>query len=352
MEVNSKVLEPRSGNLEVYLKVFRTGNQKDNNHFNYLSKNLSIMLSLDRYFENQFDDKSISRQALRKFTEDHIKRLSAQNAGGQYDALLNAIDSAYQGYFGGITDKAVNLALQESRTRTMQFAMENFRNMASRREGLVRSFYSKESAEYQEFYPLGIREYTFCTLENVETLMIRLGTAFNNHKAELGAQPASEFNDIHTEFVKARGNQLTQKGMVADANKDIVESRTPLEEQLTLNLLGLASKNVGKPEMAAVFFDQRILTLPVNKDNDKLGRIAVKATDKVSKNPLGNVKLHFVDAKIDNAETEEDGTAISNLMDIGPRTVRAEKFGYKPFEVTIDVADKGNTTLALEMEVA
>ena len=140
--------------------------------------------------------------------------------------------------------------------------------------------------------------------------------------------------------------------MVADANKDIVETRTPLEEQLTLNLLGLASKNVGKPEMAAVFFDQRILTLPVNKDNDKLGRIAVKTTDKATKAALSNVKLHFVDANIDNAETQEDGTAISNLMDIGPRTVRAEKFGYKPFEATIDVLDKGNTTLALEMEVA
>jgi hypothetical protein len=217
------------------------------------------MITIDRFFENQFDDKNISRQALRKFAEDHLQRLAVQNTNNLYDDLLNNTETAYESYFGALTDRDTSFALQQSRTKSMNNVVGNFQATLRLREGLVSNYFPKDTPEYQEFFPANLDEYNRATLLNAETLMSRIVTAFTAHTATFGANTVTEFTNFLTQFKAARGTQLLQKGKVSDASENTEATRTILEIQLTTNVLSIALKNIGKPQAAASFFDQSIL---------------------------------------------------------------------------------------------
>ncbi len=219
------------------------------------------MISIERFFENQFDDKSISRQTLRKFTEDHLQRLAVQNTDNVYDAIINSTETAYQQFFGDLKDRDTSFALQQSRTKNMKNVLEAFKAKLQQREGLVKNAFLEDSPEYQEFFPAGLTEYTNATLANAETLMNRVATAFGAHSTALGAATATEFAGFVTQFKTARGTQLQQKGKVSDATEATEASRNVLEIQLTTNLLTIALNNIGNTAAAASFFDQSILYL-------------------------------------------------------------------------------------------
>jgi hypothetical protein len=217
------------------------------------------MMSLERFFENQFDDKNISRQTLRKFTEDHLQRLAVQNTNNVYDALLNSTETAYENYFGALADRDTSFALQQSRTKSMNNVMTNFQKTLRLREGLVGNYFPKDTPEYLEFFPAGLDEYNRATLLNTETLMNRIITAFTAHTATFGNTTVTEFTNFLTQFKAARGTQLQQKGKVSDATETTEATRDILEIQLTTNVLSIALKNIGNPQAATSFFDQSIL---------------------------------------------------------------------------------------------
>ncbi|CAN5419326.1 hypothetical protein BH11BAC5_BH11BAC5_55430 [soil metagenome] len=217
------------------------------------------MVNLERFFEIQFDDKEISRQNLRKFTEDHIQRVAAQNTANQYDQMLNDTETKYNSFFGALNDHDTSFALQQSRTKSMNNVMESFIKKVQQRGGLITNSYDEESPEYQEFYPNGKTEYTNANLQNVETLMTRFIAAATAHVATLGNALAVEFTGLLSSFTTARGSQLSQKGLVSAASDDTDTARHALEIQLTKNLLNLALLNIGNTNAAAIFFDQSII---------------------------------------------------------------------------------------------
>ena len=131
------------------------------------------MIAFQVFFKNHFNTKEISDVKLQSFAEFHIQGLLANNPGGIYDLLISETTLAYTNYFGSITDKATAIAIRKGKTVAMQDAMLIFKTFVSRQEGLVRSKWSVDSAEYQEFYPHGIYEYTKATLATIEIIMVR-----------------------------------------------------------------------------------------------------------------------------------------------------------------------------------
>ena len=217
------------------------------------------MMDLQRYFEIAFEDERISDDDLRKFTEDHLRRLTANDPDHEFGALVTATAAAYSDFFGGISDEDTQAAVRQGLTIAMKDALEGFKAHVRRREGLIRSTWDKDSPEYTEFFPRGLNEYNQVTLGNAETLMTRFVNAATAHQATLGQPVVDEFAQLKEAFVSARTAQLEKKAAVSGSKAEAAAARAALEKQLTVNLLTLALKFVGQPEQGMAFFDQSII---------------------------------------------------------------------------------------------
>ena len=227
------------------------------------------MMNLRNMFKVIFDDERISDEKLAKFTEIHIQKLAANNNNGRYTTLISETNAAYEAYFGAMKDEDTKFAIQQSHTKSMQAVFEEFKKMISQKEGLVRSFWNTDSPTYQEFFPLGVTEYSTSTLANVEVLMNRIVTAARAHEKDLGEAFINLFTDIQTRFISARTAQLQKKGEVSGSKDVAVKKRGSLERQLMKNLLTLAVEYMGDPERGMDFFDQSFIRKIGNYEKDE-----------------------------------------------------------------------------------
>ena len=217
------------------------------------------MMNMETFFKNHFDTKEISDDNIRKFTEIHLQRMAAKNGGGEFTQMITATTTAYTNYFGSMTDEDTKFAVQQGLTIAVNNAVENFKKAVSQKEGLVRGNFGKDSTEYQEFFPLGVTEYSKATLQNVEMLMQRMVTAANAHVAQLGIPFLTEFQGYLSAFQSARGAQLLKIGEVVDSKTDTSFKRDTVEIELMKNVHLIGAMYVGDINTCMDFFDQSFI---------------------------------------------------------------------------------------------
>lgn len=216
-------------------------------------------MDLKSFFKNPFSAMNVGSDKFRKFCEIHIQRIAARNDGGKYDTMLTETTDAYTTLFGAMTDGDTKFAVQQSYTKATNSVVEEFKQKISQKEGTIRGNWNKGTSVYQEFFPLGVTEYSQATLGNVETLMNRIVTAAEAHAAELGQAFVDLFKDIRSRFITARANQLKKIGEVKGSKTAFGNAKGGLEKQLMKNLLTLAMEFMDDPETGAAFFDQSIV---------------------------------------------------------------------------------------------
>ncbi|MBK7499660.1 MAG: hypothetical protein IPI19_11280, partial [Ignavibacteriales bacterium] len=217
------------------------------------------MMDLRRLFKNHFDTKEISDDNMKKFAEVHLERLSANNGTAQFTAMITSTTAAYTAYFGSITNEDTKFAIQQGLTVTMNNIVENFKNFASQKEGIVFGNFSKTSAEYQEFYPNGVSEYRQANLANIETLMTRFFAAAERHNAALGSAMQSDAENFLTDFKAARKAQLEKIGEVSAQKSTTSTNSDGIENELMKNVHLIASMFIGDVERCMDFFDQSFI---------------------------------------------------------------------------------------------
>jgi len=214
------------------------------------------MINMETFFKNHFNTKEISDENLRKFAEIHLQRMAAKNGGGAFTTMITDTTTAYNNYFGSISDEDTKFAVQQGLTIAVNNSVENFKKAASQKEGLVRATFGKDSPQYQEFFPLGVTEYSKATLQNVEMLMNRFVTAAGKYTVELGAALETEFQGYLTAFTTARASQLLKIGEVADSKTDTSFKRDDVENELMKNVHLIGAMYVGDINTCMDFFDQ------------------------------------------------------------------------------------------------
>lgn len=227
------------------------------------------MIRLETFFKNHFDTKEISDDNIRKFTEVHLQRLAAKNGGGDFTQMITDTTDAYNLYFGKIVDEDTKFAVQQGLTIAVNNAVENFKSAVSRRSGLILSVFGKESPAYQEFFPLGLTEYSNAALKNVETLMKRMVTASTKYTVELTASVSTEFQGYLTTYTAARAAQLLKIGEVTDAKSSTSQNRDVVEVQLMKNVLTIASMFVGDVGACNDFFDQSFIRSSASDEEEE-----------------------------------------------------------------------------------
>jgi len=227
------------------------------------------MINMETFFKNHFNTDRISDENLRKFAEIHLQRMSAKNGGGEFTTMITDTTTAYNNYFGSINDEDTKFAVQQGLTIAVNNAVENFKKAVSQKEGLVRATFGKESPQYQEFFPLGVTEYSKATLQDVEMLMNRFVTAANKYVVELGAALETEFQGYLTAFTTARASQLLKIGEVADSKTDTSFKRDDVENELMKNVHLIGAMYVGDINTCMDFFDQSFVRDPKESEDEE-----------------------------------------------------------------------------------
>lgn len=217
------------------------------------------MINLKMFFKNHLDTDRISDGNMKKFTEDHLQRLAANNPGGIYAALIAATTTAYNNYFGLMSDEDLAFANQQANTIAMKNVFDEFKKAVSQKEGLIKAQWGKASPEYQSFFPLGLSEYSKANLANILVLMTRMESLTAGHSAVLGATLAAQFADIKARFITARDAQLLKKGEVSGHKEATANTRDELEVQLMKNLMTIALDNIGNENIVTVYFTQSFI---------------------------------------------------------------------------------------------
>ncbi|HCY77063.1 MAG TPA: hypothetical protein DHV28_14165 [Ignavibacteriales bacterium] len=217
------------------------------------------MMDLRKFFKNHFDTKEISDDNMKKFAEVHLERLSANNGTAQFTAMITDTTNAYTAYYGSITNEDTKFAIQQGLTITMNNIVENFKNFVSKKEGTIRGQFGDKSAEYQEFFPLGVTEYRQSNLANIDKLMTRFVAAAERYSAELGAALQTDAETYLTNFKAARKAQLEKIGEVSAQKTTTSTTRDGIENELMKNVHLIASMFIGNVDRCMDFFDQSFI---------------------------------------------------------------------------------------------
>lgn len=217
------------------------------------------MLDLNMLFKNHFGNRLISDNNLRKFAEIHLQRLSTNNGSGELNQIITDTQNAYNQYFGSLSDKDKNFTIQQGLTISVKKVVKEFKEFISSSEGLVRAQFGKKSSEYQEFFPLGLKEYWHLNLTNAEKIVEKFYKAADRHSTVFGDSLKNLTQTLLTEFKEARSNQLKKKGEVAEKKSSTRERRKNLELQLMKNLHYIGYLYPGNVDTCNNFFDQSFL---------------------------------------------------------------------------------------------
>jgi hypothetical protein len=227
------------------------------------------MINLETFFKNHFDSNKLSDNKVKKFAEIHIQRLAAHNDANEFTDMINDTTSAYEGYFGAITDEDTKNAMRQSLTKTKDLLFANIKKLVSQKEGIIAGSWGKDSPVYQEFFPYGKTEYGQATLANIDQLMERFIQACGRHQAALPTGFGVEFQNLHNQFKAARTSQLHMDGKVEEGRTISSTTRDVLEIQLMKNLLNIAAMFIGKVERCNDFFDQSFLRKIISEEEEE-----------------------------------------------------------------------------------
>ena len=224
------------------------------------------MIKISRYFENPFDDREISGEELRIFSEDHLGKVNSHQASGELagtlTAMVTATTATFNAFDQALSTRAAQIGTQMGGTMSKDDVLQLFRTTIRQRRGRVVDKVGEDSAIYLEIFPGGLSYYTRATMQTIQARLDYAVDKFTKFTAELGPELATEFTALRTSFENARSGQEEDKGETSEARQAVRTTRTALELQLLDNLLTFAKLYKGQPVRAAEFFNQSLLKDP------------------------------------------------------------------------------------------
>lgn len=253
------------------------------------------MLNIRSLFKNHFSTARISDDNFRKFANDHVARITANNTNGKYTQILQTTTQLAADYDVLIKQEDSTFATQQGNTIKTDQITEQFKKAVSQREGTVRGEFGVNSPEYQEFFPNGVTEYSTATRGNIETLLQRITDKSQKYANVLGNNLYNIFSALQTQYQHARNEQLVVIGNVDMLKSQVTAAREALEKQIMINIFTLAVEFLGNLDRADDFFDQSIIRIKQSKDDGTIEEsIAADAVQNIeSKGISDNSEITF-----------------------------------------------------------
>jgi hypothetical protein len=189
-----------------------------------------------------------------------IEILTAKNTTGQYDTLISALTNAYIAFFGKLTGEITDLAIQKAKTMIVDNIMRQFEDKVHRDYMVIGSKYYKDTAEFIEFFPNGLDEYSKITKSSFEGIITRFIAALTSHQGGvITALMLADYTAIKNNYVSAHALQSDKKSDVATNRIEGKLKRVDMENELYLALLTITSEFYTTPEVIKEYFKTDLL---------------------------------------------------------------------------------------------
>lgn len=210
------------------------------------------MINLNRVFEVWFADPEITPTRKLSFADNLRDRISQNNANGDFDVILPELDAALTAAGGATSSEAVALAVRKAAVQAKVILMENIKDLISRRSGRIGDVFGKNSAEYTEFFPQGVKAYREMTEQEVAPgLDVILAAA-----AKYDAAMLAEFQALKTSWLAAlqgAGDKIATASARSGV-QDVALATLDIVLMKVVFTAGLAF--TGNAAMGALLFDQ------------------------------------------------------------------------------------------------
>ncbi len=304
------------------------------------------MLNLENLFLNFFRDAYITDLRLDKFAHALLASLRSNNPDGKYDAEIATLETVLAIFSTALAAEDVSFSQQQSHTVNVDDIIKSFKTEIQKCEGLISGNFGKKSPEYEEAFPLGLKEYSHVTKTTIENLLNRMVTFLNTHKSTLGEPVYTRFAGLQSGYQLAREEQLEKKGATSSSRSASSAQRIPLETEMQKIILKIATDHVNDPIGGMAYFDQRIIRRPHHREGATgFGSFKGTIIDSVTKAPLANVMVQFVDTDYADV-TDIKGEFSFDEVASGEYNLKVSLAGYQDYESKVVI---GNTTTTLDV---
>lgn len=224
------------------------------------------MLNPAPYFSaDYFGTKDVTLPRLQKFSLDVIQRLSLDNPGGAFAALVQDFTTHHTALFGAVVAADAGQSQRRGSAQLMWGALADLQHQLEEDEDLIEYKAKKNPALYAAFSPSGRTEYANATLLTAELLLSRAATAAQAHAATLGADfDAARYAGFRDAFVAARAGTGAGDEQSAKARAEAAGHRQALTQRLTDAVKLVAAQHLHDEARAAAYFRIELLQAPAS----------------------------------------------------------------------------------------
>ncbi len=235
--------------------------------FNAPDAHSTNMRTLSTFLENPFDDDGISNDELLAFSTDHLGRIVAQNAGGEFNTRITGTTSALALFHDCVTSDMGRLAIR----KTCKEAKDNFRAdviplEVKRIEAGFTLALPAGSPAFTEALPNGRTIYTSCRDDKVESHLQTLLDAAVKYLTVLSPATVTLATNL-----KANWLTIFQASEASGGNRVVTQegkrlARENLQLMLYLNLVKIMELFPRQPEKLSLYMQQHLLENPSSPD--------------------------------------------------------------------------------------
>jgi len=225
---------------------------------------------ISKHLNNPFLADGISNANYNQISSTHIERLTVNIPDTAnmiygvpvptiFDTMITSTQTCYNAWKASTDLNATQKSLKEGKTISVDGSMKDMKSFISTKEGVIADKFHPGTAVYEEFFPLGLSEYSSIRKKNADKILKRFITTLEAHKDSFDASMLTEANDKYNLYLSLRKTQLQTISKVKEEKITSDDSRYALAMQLYRNLLTLLLIYAEEPEKAAVYFDESIL---------------------------------------------------------------------------------------------
>ena len=208
-----------------------------------------------------FETRDVTLSRLQKFTRDVILRLTLDNPGGTFGALIADLTAYYEALFGSIADADAGIGQRRGAAEQMWGAIADMQDALEADEDLIVYKNKKHPGVRTAFLPNGREEYGQASLLTADLLFTRLVNASTTHAAALGAEfDATRYATFYATFKAARTATGAGDEQSAKARAEAKNQRTTLTERLTDAVKLVAAQFLRDEARCGAYFRFELLT--------------------------------------------------------------------------------------------
>ena len=208
-----------------------------------------------------FETADVTLSRLQKFTREVILRLTLDNPGGTFAALIADLTAYYEALFGSLVDADAGIGQRRGAAAQMWGAIADMQEAVEADEDLIGYKNKKTPGVLAAFLPNNREEYSRASLLTADLLFTRLVQASATYAAALGPEfDATRYATFYATFKAARTATGAGDEQSAKARAEAKNQRTTLTERLTDAVKLVAAAFLRDEPRCRAFFRFELLT--------------------------------------------------------------------------------------------